>query len=719
MSKTSGKSAKKDAPAKDEALSRKDVGHLTMEEASEELERLAAEIAHHDELYHRKDKPEISDADYDAMKRRNDAIEARYPELQREDSPNLRVGAAPAEGFGKVVHSVPMLSLSNAFDDEDVTDFWNRIRKFLNLKEDDELAVTAEPKIDGLSAALRYEKGKLVQGATRGDGREGENVTENLRTVGDIPKTLKGKNIPDVVEVRGEVYMAHADFAKMNERQREAGKPVFANPRNAAAGSLRQLDPKITASRPLRFFAYTWGEMPEMPSDTQAGMIETFEKWGFTVNPLFQRSTSVEELLAFYHDVEERRATLDYDIDGVVYKVDRLDWQGRLGFVSRSPRWALAHKFPAEQAMTVLEKIEIQVGRTGALTPVARLTPVTVGGVVVSNATLHNADEIERLGVRPGDTVVVQRAGDVIPQIVRVVEDRPRGKKKFEFPDKCPECGSHAVRETNPKTGKLDAVMRCTGGLVCPAQAVERLRHFVSRNAFDIEGLGEKQIAAFYEDGLVARPDDIFTLEERDKRSLKKLKDREGWGATSAKKLFDAIDERREVDFDRYIFALGIRHVGETNARLLARSYGTLDHFEEQMLAAADPESEARSELLSIDGVGEVLADAIIDFFAEKHNCEVVEGLRKAGVKPVPLAAQETSSPVAGKTVVFTGSLERMTRSEAKARAEQMGAKVAGSVSAKTDLVVAGPGAGSKIAKARELGIEVIDEDAWMDMASA
>jgi DNA ligase (NAD+) len=455
-----------------------------------------------------------------------------------------------------------------------------------------------------------------------------------------------------------------------------------------------------------------------MPADTQKGMIESFEKWGFTVNPLFHRSTSIEELLAFYHDVEERRAGLDYDIDGVVYKVDRLDWQGRLGFVSRSPRWALAHKFPAEQAITVLERIEIQVGRTGAMTPVARLTPVTVGGVVVSNATLHNADEIERLGVRPGDTVVVQRAGDVIPQIVRVVEDRPRGKKKFAFPDKCPECGSHAVRETNPKTGKLDAVMRCTGGLVCPAQAVERLRHFVSRNAFDIEGLGEKQIAAFYEDGLVARPDDIFTLEERDKRSLKKLKDREGWGETSVKKLFEAIDERREVELDRYIFALGIRHVGETNARLLARSYGTLDHFEEQMRAAADPESEARAELLSIDGVGEVLADSIVDFFAEKHNREVVEGLRKAGVKPVPLEAQETDSPVAGKTVVFTGSLERMTRSEAKARAEQMGAKVAGSVSAKTDLVVAGPGAGSKIAKARELGIEVIDEDQWMEMAS-
>ncbi|MBO6668840.1 NAD-dependent DNA ligase LigA [Parvibaculum sp.] len=689
-----------------------------MDEAAEELERLAGEIAKHDKLYYQKDAPRISDADYDALRKRNDDIEARYPELVREDSPSRRVGAEPAEGFGKVVHSVPMLSLGNAFDDDDVTDFWNRIVKFLNLKESDELAVTAEPKIDGLSAALRYEKGKFVQGATRGDGREGENVTENIRTIADIPKTLKGKNIPDVVEVRGEVYMSHDDFAKLNERQREAGKQVFANPRNAAAGSLRQLDAKVTESRPLRFFAYTWGEMSDMPADTQSGMIETFEKWGFTVNPLFQRSTSIEELIAFYHDVEERRSELGYDIDGVVYKVDRLDWQQRLGFVSRSPRWAIAHKFPAEQATTVLEKIEIQVGRTGAMTPVARLTPVTVGGVVVSNATLHNADEIERLGVRPGDTVVVQRAGDVIPQIVRVVEDRPRGKKKFEFPDKCPECGSHAVREINPKTGKLDAVMRCTGGLVCPAQAVERLRHFVSRNAFDIEGLGEKQIAAFYEDGLIAKPDDIFTLEERDAKSLKKLKDREGWGATSVKKLFEAIDQRREVDLDRFIFALGIRHVGETNARLLARSYGTLENFEEQMLAAADPESEARADLLSIDGVGEVLAEAITDFFAEKHNRDVIEGLKKAGVKAVPLEAQQTDSPIAGKTVVFTGSLERMTRSEAKARAEQMGAKVSGSVSAKTDLVVAGPGAGSKIAKARELGIEVIDEDQWMKMAS-
>ena len=697
----------------------KPVDHLTMEEAAEERERLAAEIAEHDALYYQKDRPRVSDADYDALRQRNEAIEQRYPELVREDSPSHRVGAAPAEGFGKVVHKVAMLSLSNAFDDADVREFCARVRRFLNLKEDETLAVTAEPKIDGLSAALRYEKGEFVLGATRGDGREGENVTENLRTIADVPKTLKGKDIPDVVEIRGEVYMSHADFAALNERQRDAGKSVFANPRNAAAGSLRQLDAKITASRPLRFFAYTWGEMAAMPAGTQSGVIEAFEKWGFTVNPLFRRCESVEELIAFYHEVEESRAGLGYDIDGVVYKVDRLDWQNRLGFVSRSPRWAIAHKFPAEQAMTVLERIEIQVGRTGKLTPVARLTPVTVGGVVMSNATLHNQDEIERLGVRPGDTVVVQRAGDVIPQIVRVVEDKPRGRKKFVFPETCPECGSHAVREVNPKTGKMDVDRRCTGGLVCPAQAVERLRHFVSRNAFDIEGLGEKQIAAFFADGLIARPDEIFTLEARDKKSLKKLKDREGWGETSVRNLFAAIDARRKVDLDRFIFALGIRHVGETNARLLARSYGTLENFEAQMRAAASREGPAWEELMSIDGVGEVLAGSIVDFFDEKHNREVLAGLSKAGVEAVPLPAQETGSPIAGKTVVFTGSLERMTRSEAKARAEQMGAKVAGSVSAKTDLVVHGPGAGSKLAKAQELGIETITEDEWMEMAGA
>lgn len=698
----------------------KPAGQLTFEEAAEELERLAREISHHDKLYYQKDAPEISDAEYDALRRRNEEIEKRYPELIREDSPSKRVGIAPAEGFGKVVHKVPMLSLSNGFADEDVTEFWARVRRFLNLTDGVELAVTAEPKIDGLSAALRYEQGRFVLGATRGDGREGENVTENLKTIVDVPETLKGRDIPNVFEVRGEVYMSHADFEKLNERQAEAGRPPFANPRNAAAGSLRQLDPRVTASRPLRFFAYAWGEATEIPAGTHSGMIERFQHWGFHVNPFFRVCTSADELLGFYHEIEENRASLGYDIDGVVYKVNRLDWQQRLGFVSRSPRWALAHKFPAEKAMTVLEGIDIQVGRTGALTPVARLKPVTVGGVVVSNATLHNEDEIERKDIRIGDTVVVQRAGDVIPQIVSVVEEkRPKGAHKFHFPDRCPECGSHAVREMNEKTGKVDAVRRCTGGLICPAQAMERLRHFVSRNAFDIEGLGEKQIAGFYQDGLLAQPSDIFTLEDRDKKSLKKLKDREGWGETSVSNLFRAINLRREVDLDRFIFALGIRHVGETTARLFARSYGTLEHFVDQMEKAADHDSEAWRELNAIDGVGEVLAEAVVDFFAEKHNREVLSALRKAGVRAIPLPAQETMSPIAGKTVVFTGSLERMTRSEAKARAEQMGAKVAGSVSAKTDLVVAGPGAGSKLAKATELGIEVISEDEWMEMAGS
>ena len=696
----------------------KSVDKLSSKEASAELERLAGEIAQHDAAYYQKDAPVISDAEYDALRRRNDAIEVRFPDLVREDSPSKTVGAAPVGAFGKVAHKVAMLSLSNGFDDEDVVEFWNRIRRFLNLKDDETLEVTAEPKIDGLSASLRYENGRFVVGATRGDGREGENVTENLRTIADIPEKLHGKNIPDVFEVRGEVYMSHADFAALNKRQEEAGKPVFANPRNAAAGSLRQLDPKITASRPLRFFAYAWGDTSEVPGETQAEVMAAFTKWGFQVNPLFGVCNAVEDIIAFYHKVEEGRADLGYDIDGVVYKVNRLDWQQRLGFVSRSPRWALAHKFPAEQAFTKLLGIDIQVGRTGALTPVARLEPVTVGGVVVSNATLHNEDEIARKDVRIGDTVVVQRAGDVIPQIVRVVEDkRPKGAEPYRFPTTCPACGSHAVREINEKTGEADVVRRCTGGLICPAQAVERLRHFVSRNAFDIEGLGEKQIAAFYADGLIKQPSDIFTLEDRDAKSLKKLKDREGWGGTSVKKLFAAIDDRRRIDLDRFIFGLGIRHVGETNARLLARTYGTLDHFVEEMEKAADPESEAHRDLLAIDGVGEVLAEALVDFFAEEHNRDVLKALGEAGVVTVPLAAQDTSSPVAGKTVVFTGSLERMTRAEAKARAEQMGAKVSGSVSAKTDLVVAGADAGSKLTKANALGVKVISEDEWIEMA--
>ncbi len=693
------------------------VADLSEEEAAKELERLAEEIARHDALYHGEDAPEISDADYDRLRQRNDEIEKRFPDLIREDSPSQRIGAAPSEKFEKVVHKVPMLSLSNAFSDEDLQDFLARIRRFLNLKEGEELYLTAEPKIDGLSASLRYEKGKFVLGATRGDGREGENVTANLRTIDDIPLEVKAKDMPEVFEVRGEVYMSHEDFAALNERQEKDGKPIFANPRNAAAGSLRQLDSNITRQRPLRFFAYAWGDVSGLPADTQMGVIEAMGRWGFATNPLMRRCASAEEMLAFYREVEEQRATLGYDIDGVVYKVDRLDLQGRLGFVSRSPRWAIAHKFPAEQAVTVLEAIDIQVGRTGALTPVARLKPVTVGGVVVSNATLHNEDEIARKDVRIGDTVVVQRAGDVIPQIVRVMEEhRPKGAKPYEFPETCPECGSHAVREINPKTGKPDAVRRCTGGLICPAQAVERLKHFVSRNAFDIEGLGAKQVEAFYSDGRVMRPADIFTLEERDKKSLKKLKDKEGWGDTSAKNLFAAIEERRKVGLDRFLFALGIRHIGETTARLLARSYGSIEALMAAMKEASDPESEAYLELLSIDGIGEVVAEAVVDFFQEEHNREAVEALLAAGVEPEPLEAQETGSPVAGKTVVFTGSLELFTRSEAKAKAESLGAKVSGSVSAKTDILVAGPGAGSKLKKAQELDIQILDEQGWLDL---
>ena len=608
-----------------------------------------------------------------------------------------------------------MLSLANGFDEADIADFVARIRRFLGLSADEPVAFTAEPKIDGLSMALRYEKGRLIEAATRGDGQEGENVTANVRTISDVPQRVTASNFPEVFEVRGEIYMHHDDFAALNRAQEAEGAKVFANPRNAAAGSVRQLDPSITARRPLRFFAYAWGEVTSLPAETQSGVMAALKRWGFPVNPLLTVVSSVDGLIAQYRAIEEQRANLGYDIDGVVYKVDRLDLQRRLGFVSRSPRWALAHKFAAEQATTVLEDIEIQVGRTGALTPVARLKPVTVGGVVVSNATLHNEDEIARKDVRIGDTVVVQRAGDVIPQIVQVIADkRPKGAEPYVFPTLCPACGSHAVREVNERSGKVDAVRRCTGGLICPAQRVERLKHFVSRNAFDIEGLGDKAIHAFYDDGLIASPQDIFTLAERDGRALKKLKDREGWGETSVKNLFAAIDERRAIGLDRFIYALGIRHVGETTARTLARAYGGIDAFMAQMQGVAAGDEAARAELDNIDGIGEAVAEAMADFFGEPHNLGVVEALI-AEVDVQPLEAIRSGSPVAGKTVVFTGALERMTRDEAKAMAERLGAKVAGSVSAKTDLVVAGPGAGSKLKKASDLGVEVIDEDAWFD----
>jgi DNA ligase (NAD+) len=689
---------------------------LSKDEAAAELEWLAEEIARHDEAYYREDAPVVSDAEYDALRQRNDLLEAEFPDLVRADSPSRRVGAAPSEKFGKVRHAVPMLSLGNAFADEDVSEFVGRIRRFLKLADDDAVEITAEPKIDGLSISLRYENGKLMQAATRGDGQEGENVTRNCETIADIPRAVNADDFPSVFEVRGEIYMSHKDFADLNERQSQAGGKLFANPRNAAAGSLRQLDPAITASRPLRFFAYAWGQVDILPAETQRGVLDAFERWGFPVNPLTRVCESVDELLAHYHAIEEQRATLGYDIDGVVYKVNRLDWQERLGFVSRSPRWAIAHKFAAEKATTILEGIDIQVGRTGALTPVARLKPVTVGGVVVSNATLHNEDEIERKDIRIGDTVIVQRAGDVIPQVLGHVPDkRPADAVKYEFPKVCPACGSHAVREVNEKTGKADAVRRCTGGLICPAQRVERLKHFVSRNAFDIEGMGDKVIQEFYDDGLIQSPQDIFTLAARNERALKKLKDREGWGDTSAKNLFAAIDERRAIALDRFIFALGIRHVGETTARVLARSYGSVGAFLEAMQAAQDHASEAYGDLVNIDGIGDVVARAVAEFFAEPHNLAVVRELADEHLDIQPLEAVASDSPVSGMTIVFTGALERMTRDEAKAMAERLGAKVAGSVSKKTDLVVAGPGAGSKLKKATELGVEVISEDDWFD----
>jgi DNA ligase (NAD+) len=689
----------------------KPVEKLTLADAKRELARISEEIAAHDRRYYQEDAPSISDADYDAVRKRNAAIEARFPELIRPDSPSLRVGAKPSEKFAKVVHRVPMLSLDNAFDDNDVADFANRVRRFLGLKADDEPAFVAEPKIDGLSASLRYEKGVFVQGATRGDGIEGEDVTANLRTLRDVPLRLHGK-APEVLEVRGEVYMLHKDFAALNERQAKEGKPPFANPRNSAAGSLRQLDPQITAQRPLHFFAYSWGEISKPPEETQWGMLQAFKTFGFRVNSLIKLCRSLEEMLGFYHDIETRRVTLGYDIDGVVYKVDRLDLQERLGFVSRSPRWAIAHKFAAEQAETILLDIDIQVGRTGTLTPVAKLKPVTVGGVVVQNATLHNEDEIVRKDVRIGDTVVVQRAGDVIPQIVRIIpERRPRGAKPYLFPDKCPVCHSHAVREVDEKTGEPEAARRCTGGLICAAQAVERIRHFVSRNCFDIEGLGEKHIAAFYEDGLIREPADIFRLGNRYGSGEKAIANREGWGEQSASKLFEAINLRRKIPLDRFINALGIRHVGETTAKLLARNFHTVETF----LGAMEGE-EALAELDDIGGIGETVAEAVRDFFAEPHNRKAVDHLLPE-LEVEPVAVPKTAhSAVAGKTVVFTGTLEKMTRPEAKTRAEALGAKVAGSVSKKTDFVIAGPGAGSKLTEAEKLGVRVLDEDSWLKL---
>ncbi len=687
------------------------------ETAGAEIARLAAEISHHDDLYYRHDAPEISDAEYDSLRRRLAELENAHPELRRSDSPTNKVGAAPVAAFGKIRHDVPMLSLGNAFDDQDVVDFAERVRRFLKLSDDDALEVTAEPKIDGLSISIRYEAGVLVQAATRGDGTEGENVTQNIKTVGEIPHKLKGRNIPDLIEIRGEIYLGHKDFEKLNAAQAASGDKVFANPRNAAAGSLRQLDPSITAKRPLRFFAYTWGAASDLPADTQEGVVQSFGAWGLPVNPLMRVSTTTEDLLAFYRDIERKRASLGYDIDGVVYKVNRLDFQERLGFVSRSPRWAIAHKFAAEQATTVLEKIDIQVGRTGALTPVAKLRPVTVGGVVVSNATLHNEDEIARKDIREGDTVVVQRAGDVIPQVVEVVLDkRPAHSKPFEFPTVCPVCGSHAVRESIEETGKADVVRRCTGGLICPAQVKERLKHFVSRNAVDIDGLGAEKIEFFFDTGRIKSPADIFTLERRDRESTEPLTEVRGFKETSVRKLFSAIDARREIALDRFLFALGIRHIGETTAKDLAKAYGTLAALRAAVDAAVagGKGSDAYEDIDNIEGIGETVVDALIDFFGEQHNQEQVDALlEEVKVKPYE-RLQTRASPVTGKTVVFTGTLTKLTRNEAKAQAERLGAKVSGSVSKKTDYVVAGAEAGSKLDNARALGVTVLDEDGWI-----
>jgi DNA ligase (NAD+) len=694
----------------------KPVEDLTEGEAAAELAVLAREIAEHDRRYYADDAPSIADADYDALRRRNSAIEARFPGLIREDSPSARVGTEVSDRFGKIRHSMPMLSLDNAFSDEDVGDFARRVRRFLKLDETAPLGVTAEPKIDGLSLSLRYEKGELVSAATRGDGTTGEDVTRNARTVPDIPDRLKGK-APGVFEVRGEVYMSHAGFAALNASQAEEGKTIYANPRNAAAGSLRQLDAGITRRRKLNFFAYSWGEASEVPGETQMEVVAAIKAMGFPTLDLMRRFETIEGLIAHYHQIEEGRAGLGYDIDGVVYKVDDLGLQRRLGFVSRSPRWAIAHKFPAEQATTVLRDIEIQVGRTGALTPVAKLDPVTVGGVVVQNATLHNAEEIERLDVRVGDTVQIQRAGDVIPQVLGIVaEKRPAGAEPFAFPDTCPcELKTPVVREETA-SGAQSVVRRCTGEFACPFQRREHLKLFVSRKAFDIDGLGEKQIDLFYDDPdfSVRTPADIFRMRGRDAAGLKKLKDKEGFGEVSARNLFEAIEARRTIALDRLIFSLGIRHVGEATAKTLARAYGSFDAFHEAALKIAEGDAEAAAEMDALEDIGGAVITAVARFFSEEHNRRLVDDLvRELTVETVEKPA--ATSPVSGQTIVFTGSLERMTRDEAKAMAEALGAKVAGSVSKKTDLVVAGPGAGSKLKKAAEFEIEVIDEDAWFE----
>src|SRR5215470_10602462 len=702
-----------------------DVADLTKAQAKTEHMRLALELEGHDKRYYQDDAPSVSDAEYDALRQRFNAIERRFPELVTADSPSQKVGAAPSGRFRKVRHAVPMLSLDNAFAEQDVIDFAGRIARILKLP-DDKIDFSAEPKIDGLSMSLRYENGELTTAATRGDGAEGEDVTSNIRTLKDVPQKLKGRNVPKVCEVRGEVYMTKSAFLELNERQKASGGQVFANPRNSAAGSLRQKDPKITASRPLGFFAYAWGEMSEMPTDTQSAMIKWFESCGFKTNPLTKICRSTDELIAFHREIEERRAKLDYDIDGVVYKVDRIDWQERLGFVSRTPRWAIAHKFPAERATTVLRDIEIQVGRTGSLTPVGKLEPVGVGGVIVQNVTLHNEDYIKGIGgdgeplregrdIRIGDTVVVQRAGDVIPQIVDVVIDkRPNDAKEFHFPKKCP-CPLHTdvVREETA-TGEEGARARCTGEFACPYQKIEHLKLFCSRRAFDIDGLGEKQLQYFFDEGWVKEPADIFTLPKRNAKL--KLEEIEGYGETSVRNLFAAIGERRRIALERFIYALGMRHVGETTALALARGYGSWQAFRDACLKVAKGDEEAVAEMDALDQIGDTVIKSIADYFGESHNRGIVERLVKELDEIVDAEKPKSNSAVAGKTVVFTGSLEKMTRDEAKAMAERLGAKAAGSVSKKTDYVVAGPGAGSKLAEAQKHGVTVLTEDEWLKL---
>src|SRR6201992_1741303 len=710
--------------AKSKAPSLPDVAKLSKAQAKVEWMRLALELEGHDRRYYQEDAPSVSDAEYDALRQRFNAIEKRFPEFVTPESPSQKVGATPSGRFKKVRHSLPMLSLDNAFAEQDVRDFVGRIERFLKLS-DDKIAFSAEPKIDGLSMSLRYEGGELVTAATRGDGAEGEDVTANIRTLEDVPQKLKGRNVPEICEVRGEVYMTKKAFLALNERQKAAGDTIFANPRNSAAGSLRQKDPTITASCPLGFFAYAWGEMSDMPEDTQSNMIGWFERCGFKTNPLTKLCHSVAQLVAFHRKIEEQRAELDYDIDGVVYKGGRIDCQERLGFVSRTPRWAIAHKFPAERAMTVLRDIEIQVGRTGSFTPVGKLEPVSVGGVIVQNVSLHNEDYIRGIGGggeqvrggrdnRIGDTVIVQRAGDVIPQVVDVVADkRPKDARPYHFPKKCP-CPLHTdvVREETA-TGEEGARAHCTGEFACPYQKVEHLRLFVSRRAFDIDGLGEKQIQFFFDREWVREPADIFTLPKRN--SKLKLEAIEGYGETSVRNLFAAIEERRKISLERFIYALGMRHVGETTALALARGYGSWEAFHDACLKVAKEDEETIAEMDALDQIGDTVILSIKAYFGESHNRGIVERLTRE-VEILDAEKPKSNSAIAGKTVVFTGSLEKMKRDEAKAKAERLGAKAAGSVSKKTDYVVAGPGAGSKLAGAKKHGVTVLTEDEWLKL---